>query len=259
MPPVKDNYVHLLEDLRKRLIIIVVVVFVLALAGFAFSSQVRHFLLQPAAAAYAGSGEPDSGLQLIFLTPQEALLANLQLAFTAAAFAALPVILYQVVALLIAFTGKKTGGRTFVVALIMYLLFAAGFVFAYYVVLPFTLEFFIGFSAADLVPSFSFARYISFVTTFLFSFGLVFQLPVAFWFLGSLGVVGPQVLRRSRKYALLIFLIASAIITPPDVFSQVLMTLPLMILYELGIFMTYLAGRKHRKEAAGGGQTEGAQ
>lgn len=241
-----DRYVYLLEELRKRLIIIVLVVLVLAMASFAFSSQIRQLLLLPAVLAYEGVAEQGLDLQLIFLTPAEALLANLQLAFMAAAFVALPVILYQLVALATAAAGKIIKGKAFLLTLIMYLLFAAGFSFAYFVVLPFTLDFFIGFSSADLVPSFSIARYISFVTTFLFSFGLIFELPVVFWFLGSIGVVSPAFLRRHRKYALLIFLVLSAIITPPDVFSQALMTIPLMILYELGAVMAWLAGRKQK-------------
>jgi sec-independent protein translocase protein TatC len=129
----------------------------------------------------------------------------------------------------------------------MYILFVLGVSFAYFVVLPYALNFFVGFSAADLVPNFSIARYISFTTAFIFSFGLVFQLPVVFWFLGSIGLVNTAFLRRNRKYALLIIMIVSAILTPPDVFSQVLMAIPLLVLYELGIFMVYLATRKKKK------------
>ncbi len=246
MPIERENLVSLFEDLRKRLIIIVAVIFVLAIASFAFSDQIRHFLLLPADMAYEGIAEQGIDLQLIFLTPSEALLANLRLAFITAAAVALPVILYQLVALLMTITGRRAKSRAFILTIIMYLLFTAGFAFAYYVVLPFALNFFIGFSSADLVPNFSFARYISFVTTFIFSFGLVFQMPVVFWFLGSLGVIDPTFLRRNRKYALLIIIICAAVITPPDIFSQVLMAVPLMLLYELGIFMVYLARRKSK-------------
>ncbi len=244
MPIERENLVQLFEDLRKRLIIIVLVVFVLAIISFAFSDQIRHLLLLPADMAYEGVSEKGIDLQLIFLTPSEALLANLRLAFITAAVVTLPVILYQFVALLMVITGRIARGRTLLLTLVMYILFACGFAFAYFVVLPFALNFFIGFSASDLVPNFSFARYISFVSTFIFSFGLVFQMPVVFWFLGSLGVIDPAFLRRNRKYALLIIIVCAAIITPPDIFSQVLMAIPLMLLYELGILMVYLARRK---------------
>ncbi len=241
--------IRLLEELRKRLIIITVLVFMFAIISFSFSDFVRNILLMPANLAYAGLDSTGLDMQLIFLTPSEALLANIRLAFITSATVTLPVILYQLVALVMAVVGRPRSAA-FLLALVMYILFALGISFAYFVVLPFALNFFIGFSGADLVPNFSIARYISFTTGFIFSFGLVFQLPVVFWFLGSIGLVNTAFLRRNRKFALLIIVIASAILTPPDIFSQVLMSIPLMVLYELGIFMVYLANRKKKKLAA---------
>jgi sec-independent protein translocase protein TatC len=242
----KEKVIRLLEELRKRLIIITVLVFMFAIVSFSFSDFVRNILLMPANLAYAGLDSTGLDMQLIFLTPSEALLANIRLAFITSATVTLPVILYQLVALVMAVVGRPRSAA-FLLALVMYILFALGISFAYFVVLPFALNFFIGFSGADLVPNFSIARYISFTTGFIFSFGLVFQLPVVFWFLGSIGLVNTAFLRRNRKFALLIIVIASAILTPPDIFSQVLMSIPLMILYELGIFMVYLANRKKKK------------
>ncbi len=244
----RDRLITFFEELRKRLIIITVLVFLFAIISFSFSDQVRHLLLLPGQRSYFGLGARGIDLQLIFLTPAEALMANLKLAFITSATITLPIILYQLVALITAAAGMARRAA-FVLAVIMYFLFILGFSFAYFVVLPFALNFFIGFAAADLVPNFSFARYISFTTSFLFSFGLVFQLPVVFWFLGSIGLVSTTFLRRNRKFALLIIIIFSAILTPPDVFSQVLMAIPLMMLYELGIFMVYLAWRKKQPAA----------
>ncbi len=243
----KESIIALFEDLRKRLIIITATVFVFAVISFAFSDQVRQILMVPADLAYADLAGQGLDLQLIFLTPSEALLVNLRLAFITSAIVTLPVILYQLVALIMAVAGMP-GRKSILLTLIMYLLFAIGISFAYFVVLPFALNFFIGFASADLVPTFSFARYISFVSSFLLSFGLVFQLPVVFWFLGSVGIVDTGFLRRNWKYALLIITVTAAIITPPDIFSQVLMIIPLMLLYELGIFMVYLANRRKDPE-----------
>jgi sec-independent protein translocase protein TatC len=246
----KEKVIRLLEELRKRLIIITVLVFMFAIVSFSFSDFVRNILLMPANLAYAGLDSSGLDMQLIFLTPSEALLANIRLAFITSATVTLPIILYQLVALVMAVVGRPRMAA-FLLTLVMYILFVLGVSFAYFVVLPYALNFFIGFSGADLVPNFSIARYISFTTSFIFSFGLVFQLPVVFWFLGSIGLVNTTFLRRNRKFALLIIVIASAILTPPDIFSQVLMSIPLMILYELGIFMVYLANRKKKKlEAA---------
>ena len=239
----KNDLIRLFEELRKRLIIITVTVFVFAIISFSFSDQVWHILLIPGEMAYAGLETEGLNLQLIFLTPSEALLANIRLAFITSATITLPFILYQLLALAMSVVGraKKTA---LILTMVMYILFAMGLSFSYFVVLPFALNFFIGFSGADLVPNFSIARYISFTTSFIFSFGLVFQLPVVFWFLGSIGLVNTTFLRRNRKFALLIIVIFAAILTPPDIFSQVLMAIPLMLLYELGIFMVYLASRK---------------
>ena len=239
----RDRLISFLEELRKRLIIIIVLVFLFAIISFSFSDQVRHLLLLPGQRSYFGLEARGIDLQLIFLTPAEALMANLKLAFITSSMVTLPIILYQLVALVTAAVGMARRSA-FTLAIVMYLLFILGFSFAYFVGLPFALNFFIGFASADLVPNFSFARYVSFTTSFLFSFGLVFQLPVVFWFLGSIGLLNTAFLRRNRKYALLVNVILSAILTPPDVFSQILMAVPLMLLYELGIFMVYLAWRK---------------
>ncbi|MDW7740217.1 MAG: twin-arginine translocase subunit TatC [Bacillota bacterium] len=239
----RKELIRLFEDLRKRLIIITVVVFVFAVISFTFSDYIRHLMLIPGDLAYSRFLGEGHELQLIFLTPSEALLANIRLAFITSATVTLPIILYQLLAIVTTVV-RMPRRSALILTLIMYVLFAMGIAFAYFVVLPFALNFFIGFSGPDLVPNFSFARYIAFITSFVFSFGLVFQLPVLFWFLGSIGLVNTGFLRKNRKFALLIIVIFSAVLTPPDIFSQVLMAIPLMMLYELGIFMVYLAWRK---------------
>ena len=230
----KEFLIRLLEELRKRLIIMTVTVFLTAIACFMYIEEIRHLLMLPGEALE---------MNMIYLQPSEALLANLRLSFTAAALITLPVILYQVVALILAIS--KRGRRSAILlTLAMYFMFILGLSFSYFVVLPYALNFFLSFSADDLVAQFSIARYISFATTFLFSFGLVFQLPLVFWFLGSIGVLNKEFLRRNRKFALLIIVIISAVITPPDVFSQVLMAIPLMLLYEIGIILVAFAQKK---------------
>ncbi len=242
----KKNWVILFEELRKRLIIITVTIFIFAIASFTFSEQIRQILLWPGQAAYAGLEANGLDLQLIFLTPSEALMANLRLAFITSAIVTLPFILYQVLAVIMAVAGR-TKRSAVSLTLFMYVLFALGLSFAYFVVFPFALNFFVGFSGPDLVPQFSIARYISFSASFLIYFGLVFQLPVIFWFLGSAGLVGTAFLRRNRKFALLVVVVFAAIFTPPDPFSQVLMIIPLMLLYEMGIFMVHLSWRKKKR------------
>lgn len=241
----RERIILLFEELRVRLMIIAGAVFLFAIISFTFSDLIREVLLIPANMAYAGLDAEGLELQLIFLTPSEALLANLRVAFITSGIVTLPLILYQLLALAITAAGKPKRSAFFL-TLIMYILFAMGLSFAYFVVLPFALNFFVGFSGPDLVPNFSIARYLSFTTSFILSFGLVFQMPVLFWFLGSIGLLTPSFLRKNRKFALLIIIIFASVLTPPDIFSQVLMAIPLLLLYELGIFMVYLSWRKKK-------------
>ncbi|HSW35299.1 MAG TPA: twin-arginine translocase subunit TatC [Candidatus Limnocylindrales bacterium] len=239
----RKSVILLFEELRKRLIIIALTVFAAAVVCFMFSEEIRHILLLPGAMVLPGFEAVGFDMQLIFLTPSEAFLANMRLAVITGATVTLPIILYQCAALALTVAGKVHRAAVWL-TLAMYVLFVVGLSFAYFVVLPFTLNFFIGFSSADLVPRFSVARYITFATTFLFSFGLVFQLPLIFWFMGSIGLVNAAFLRHNRKFALLFILIFAAILTPPDIFSQVLMAVPLLLLYELGIILVSLTRRK---------------
>jgi sec-independent protein translocase protein TatC len=247
----QETAIRLLEELRKRLIIIVVTVFMVAVACFIFIDHIRYVLMLPEELMIFKQLLPEEGfkMRIIYLTPSEALMANLRLSFVASALVTLPVILYQLVALILA-VSKRSRRSAIGLTVAMYILFGLGISFAYFVVFPFALNFFLGFSADDLQAEFSIARYISFAVNFLFSFGLVFQLPLVFWFLGSIGLVSPPFLRRNRKFALLIVIVFSAVLTPPDVFSQVLMTIPLMVLYEVGIILVYLTQRKRTRHEA---------
>ncbi len=244
----KENLILFIKHLRRSLIYVAVTVLVLAVVGFNFSDELRTILLQPGEEAFLRLEEQGVKVGLVFLTPAEALLANIRLSFIASFTVSLPFILFQIVGLVMVSTGRKKRNALFL-SFIMYTLFVLGVVFAYFVVLRFALNFFIGFSGPDLVPHFSIARYISFSTSFILSFGLVFQLPVLFWFLGSIGLVKADFLRRNRKFALLIIIIFAAILTPPDVFSQILMAIPLMLLYELGIMMVFWVQKKKDRES----------
>ncbi|HHX87871.1 MAG TPA: twin-arginine translocase subunit TatC [Firmicutes bacterium] len=230
-----------LEQLRKRLIIMAITVTVASILCFYFVEPIRQVLLLP------GRGLQ---IEMIFLTPSEVFMSNLRLAVVTGLVVSLPVILYQVTALIGA-VNRHFKKKAFFLAGAMFVLFVLGLSFSYFVVFPFALKFFLSFSRADLIPKFSINQYITFTVSFLAVFGLVFQLPLAFWFLGVAGLVSSSFLRRNRKYALLVILIISAVLTPPDVFSQIMMAIPLTLLYELGIVMVYFARRdqKVRKRA----------
>lgn len=138
---------------------------------------------------------------------------------------------------------KKSSGSAVIV---MSLLFISGVLFSYFLIVPLTLNFFGSYHVSEMVQNqISLSSYISTVVTVTLSIGLVFELPVVIYFLTKIGVVNIAYLKRNRKYTLVIVLILSAIITPPDVFSQVLVTVPLMILYEFSILLAKRAEKKN--------------
>jgi sec-independent protein translocase protein TatC len=238
----KDGTMPVLEhlaELRLRLFISAGALLVAAIFCFANIEVIRKILTGPL-----------KEIQLIYLSPPEAFMANLRLALISGLILALPVIIYEIAAF--AFPGLMRHEKFFFVAILfgIALLFSIGVVFAYYVVFPYTLRFFLQFAAAQVEPRFTVSEYISFMLSFHVAFGAVFQLPLLTWALGKMGILTSQFLRRHRKIALLIMLVFAAIITPPDIISQVAMGLPLLLLYEIGIIMVRISERKRLKMMA---------
>lgn len=231
-----------LSELRIRLAISATALLASAIYSFSRVAEIRWLITAPM-----------QGGELIFLSPPEALTANLTLSFAAGAVIASPVILYQVLAFLFpAFARREKIFILTVLAGICFL-FAAGVLFAYRVVFPYTIIFFLQFATESLEAQFIISDYISFFISFHLAFGFVFQLPLLFWALGRAGLISSLFLRRNRKFALLLMLLTAAVITPPDVLSQLIMTVPLLFLYELGIIAVMISERKKAKMPAEAG------
>ena len=130
----------------------------------------------------------------------------------------------------------------------MSLLFILGILFSYFLIVPLTLSFFGTYQVSESVNNqFALSSYISTVVSVTFSLGVVFELPVFVYFLTRVGIITPEFLKRNRKYTLVILLIIAAIITPPDIISQILVTIPLYGLYELSIFVSQrISGKNNR-------------
>jgi sec-independent protein translocase protein TatC len=225
-----------LDELRKRIIIIAVVIFAATLISFFFVNNILDILIKPA-----------KELELIYTTPAEAFMSQIRLSFIAGALLTLPLTLYQVMAFIM--PGLRDAEKKVVAPLIiaMILLFFLGMLFGYYFVFPIILKFFLGFATEQLMPFFTISAYISFTVSFLVGFGGAFQLPIVFWFLGYFGILSSKFLRKNRKYAILVIFILAAILTPPDVFSQILMAIPLLALYEVGTILVQLTERRRAK------------
>jgi sec-independent protein translocase protein TatC len=124
------------------------------------------------------------------------------------------------------------------------ILFVGGALFGYFIVFPFGFKFFLGFANEYIQALPSVKQYFSFSIKLLFAFGIVFELPVVAFFLSKMGIVTPEFLKKKRKYALLMTFVMAAILTPPDVITQLMMAGPLIILYEIGILVARMARRK---------------
>lgn len=238
----KDGTMTVLEhlaELRLRLFISAGALFIAAIFSFSNIESIRGIMTRRL-----------EGIELIYLSPPEAFMANLRLALISGFIIALPIIIYELSAFI--FPGLTRAEKLFYVGIIVgiILLFSCGVIFAYYIVFPFTLKFFLQFADVQLEPRFTVSEFISFVFSFHLAFGVVFQLPLLTWSLGKIGLLSSDFLKRNRKIALLVMLILSAVITPPDIISQSVMVLPLLLLYEIGIMMVLISERKKQELTA---------
>lgn len=128
------------------------------------------------------------------------------------------------------------------------LLFFTGVLFGYFVISPLTYNFFVHYSVSDIIHNeFDLSSYISIVTNMVLVCGLMFQLPVVSYFLGKVGLLSPELMASKRKHAVVIILFAAAIFTPSDVFSQLLVAIPLFFLYQISIFVVRISYRRYKK------------
>lgn len=226
-----------LEELRVRLMRCVIAVALGFVACYAFSTQLFDFLMMPMAGVLH-----ESHFQYTY--PPEAFFTYIKISIVAGIFVVSPYIFAQIWGFIA--PGLYEHERKWFVPLVLVtaILFTAGALFGYFVVFPFGFDFFASFSTEEIkfVPKLS--EYTSFCLKLLFAFGFAFELPVFIFFLARLGIVTSVGLRKKRKYAILIAFIISAILTPPDPFTQTLMAGPIIILYESGIWIAAMFGKR---------------
>jgi len=231
-----------LNDLRKRLCRSALAVLVGFLACYAFAEDIFNFLLVPLR-PYLPKG---SGL--IFTSPPEAFFTYMLAAAVAGLFLVSPYVFYQL--WLFVAPGLYEHERKWIIpiALCSAVFFLCGAAFAYFVVFPYAFQFFMSYARDIIQAQLKMEEYLSFTLKLLVAFGIAFELPLFVFFLSRLGMVTAKGLRKFRQYAILIIFIAAAILTPPDVVSQLAMAAPLLLLYELSIWVAHFFSTK--REAA---------
>jgi sec-independent protein translocase protein TatC len=234
-----------LQELRKRLVLSFIAIGI----GFFVCYALKESLFDILASPLINKVMPSGG-SLIFTSVAEAFFTYMKVAFIAGLILASPFVLYQVWAFVA--PGLYQKEKRYVIPFVLggSLFFAMGILFGYYVALPIVFRFLIGYATDFIKPMPSMKEYLSFSIKFLLIFGLVFEFPVVLVLLTKIGVINAKMLARQRKYAILLIFIFAAVMTPPDLISQVLMALPLMGLYELSILFSKLFGKKKEVPAS---------
>lgn len=234
---------HLVE-LRDAIKYSFIAVGVCFLATYYFKEDLYNFLLIPLQQAMPPEG------RLIYTAPAEAFFTYLKVALLAALVAASPIVFYQMWRFISPglFQHERKALWSFVV--FSSVLFVAGAVFCYMVVFPFAFVFFMSFATPDIVPMLSLKEYLSFSSLLLLAFGITFEMPIALVIMGRVGLVNASMLRKQRKFAILIMFVGAAIITPPDVISQIMMACPLLVLYEISIWLVAASQKKRAERQA---------
>lgn len=237
---------HLIE-LRRRLIWAFVALILCFGLCFYFAGDIFAFLVQP---LIKGFGEGEG--RLVYTKLYEAFFTEVRVAFFAAFFLAFPVIASQIW-LFVApglYSKEKKALLPFIVA--TPILFLMGGALAYYVVMPTAIEFFLGYEGQvpgitqEALPAMG--EYLSFVMHFILAFGISFQLPVLLMLLERAGIVTRAQLKSSRRYAILVAFVIAAVATPPDVVSQFMLAIPLILLYEVSLIAIWFTERRRARE-----------
>ncbi|PLS03513.1 twin-arginine translocase subunit TatC [Neobacillus cucumis] len=227
------NLVDHLEELRKRIIISALAFVVFFMVGFIYVDDIYKW--------FVGS------TKLLVLGPSDIMWIYFMLAGVVAVAGTIPVLALQI--WLFVRPALRPNERKITVTYVpaLFILFILGLAFGYFVIFPMVLNFLVNIGQDMFVTNFTAERYFSFILNMTLPFGVLFELPVVVMFLTSLGIINPFVLAKIRKYAYFVLIIIAVVITPPDFMSDFVVTLPLLLLYEVSINLSKFVYRKKLK------------
>lgn len=216
-----------LNELRKCLLIIFISYIAGVMVCYLFAPDFIHYAISRADGYYfVQTGVADLMAEYIKISLLAALAVDL------------PVIIWQIYRFVSPGLKKTEEVKVFTVLIGGVLLFLLGMVFANYIVIPITLQFFLSLNTLEIAGMYSIKEYIGYLMSVLFSCGIVFEIPVVTAILASLGILNPKWMKESRKIVILVCLIVGAVITPPDVVSQILVAVPMYVMYEISIVVS---------------------
>lgn len=230
-----------LEELRWRLLKSVISVLVLMLICWGFSDYLLEVLRYP-------GRQINPPLKMQVLKVQTVFMTKLEIALIGGVILALPVLIYQVWQFIA--PGLVKNEKKFLPIVIISTIgcFLAGGLFAYFIIIPFALQFFIDLAPVDIENNIALDFYIGFLLRIIIVFGVVFELPIISIILTKIGLLTPQFMRKHRRYAIVIAFILGAILTPPDPSTQIMLAIPIILLYEISIYLSYLFSSKKKEE-----------
>jgi len=226
-----------LEELRWRLIKSILSILIGAAVSFYFIDIIIEFLIKPTEGL-------KNAMDLQVLKVQGMFMIKWGIALLGGVVVSVPVLTYQLWKFIA--PGLYIDEKKYIIPLILFtfLSFISGLVFAYMIVIPFSLSFFTSVGLEGIENNFSINYYFNFITWLMLGSGLIFELPVVVFILSVIGLLTPAFMRHYRRYAIVLILVISAFITPPDPVSLVLMSIPLLLLYEISIGVSWLVNRK---------------
>ena len=222
---------HLLE-LRSRLIRVIIFLGVLFIAGIPFASEIYGFVASPLLTILP------EGSSMIATQVTSPFMAPVKLVLFAALLVTMPYLFYEV--WMFMSPGLYKNEKTFVAPLMAttIILFAAGIAFAYFVVCPIIFKFFIASAPNSIQVMTDISQYLNFVIKLVFAFGIAFEIPVATFLLIKSGIVKKDSLIKSRPFLIILFFVIGMLLTPPDIFSQLFLAIPMWVLFELGLLIS---------------------
>ncbi|MEW6600171.1 MAG: twin-arginine translocase subunit TatC [Nitrospirota bacterium] len=247
-----------LGELRNRIFVSLIAVVITFGVCFYYSEYIFSVLISPlkytlefsSASPYISFVPSKSpGINLVFLAPAEALWMHMKIAFISALIICSPLIFFEVWRFVAPGLLSKEKKYALPFIFTTTFLFLIGALFCFIIVLPFAMNFLLNYKTENLQPMISVDKYVDFCLKFIMAFGAIFELPVILVFLTRMGIVTNEFLAKNRKYAVLIAFIVAAVLTPtPDAFNQTLMAVPIIILYEAGIWASRLFNKKKKTE-----------